>query len=81
MNEDKKPLEVVFAPGCFDSFEGSQEELDEIMAEILRMAESGELTQRSSSVDLDELYDLEPERAQQIIQALDNIDAPIRNLQ
>ena len=81
MNEDKKPLEVVFAPGCFDTFEGSQEELDEIMAEILRMAESGELTQRSTSVDLDELYDLEPERAQQIIQALDNIDAPIRNLQ
>ena len=81
MNEDKKPLEVVFAPGCFDTFEGSQEELDEIMAEILRMAESGELTERSSSVDLDELYDLEPERAQQIIQALDNIDAPIRNLQ
>jgi hypothetical protein len=40
--EDKK-LEVVFAPGCFDDFEGTQEELDAFVAEIYKLIESGEL--------------------------------------
>lgn len=34
MTESKKPLEVKFAPGCFDQFDGTQEELDALMAEI-----------------------------------------------
>ena len=33
-NEDKKPLKVVFAPGCFDHLDVTQEELDELMAEL-----------------------------------------------
>ena len=53
--EEKKPLEIVFAPGCFDDFEGTQEELDEMIAEI------GELFERASPVDLDELSDEELE--------------------
>ena len=59
--EEKKPLEIVFAPGCFDDFEGTQEELDEMIAEINRMAETGELFERASPVDLDELSDEELE--------------------
>jgi NADH:ubiquinone oxidoreductase subunit B-like Fe-S oxidoreductase len=53
---DKKP-EVVFMPGCFDGFEGTQEELDELMAEIHRMAESGELFEQAvplEDADFDE---------------------------
>ena len=34
MTDSKKTLEVRFAPGCFDQFDGTQEELDELMAEI-----------------------------------------------
>jgi hypothetical protein len=34
---DCKTLKVEFAPGCFDDFEGSQEELDELIAEITKM--------------------------------------------
>lgn len=41
MDEDK--LKIVFEPGAFDEFEGTQAELDELIAEITRMAESGEL--------------------------------------
>jgi hypothetical protein len=33
----KKELKVVFAPGAFDQFEGTQEELDELQNEILSM--------------------------------------------
>ena len=50
----KKPLKIEFAPGCFDSFDGTQEELDEIIAEIQRMADSGELEANAIPVDLDE---------------------------
>lgn len=56
MTEQKKP-EIVFMPGCFDSFEGTQEELDEMIAEIKRMAESGELFEKSTAVDIDSIMD------------------------
>lgn len=69
-NEDKK-LKIEFAPGAFDDFEGTQEELEEMIAEITRMAESGELFEQSTPVDFDELLEDNPEWAEKII---DNID-------
>jgi hypothetical protein len=54
--EDKK-LELVFAPGCFDNFEGTQEELDGLVQEIQRMFDSGEFMEKSTPVNLDELDD------------------------
>jgi hypothetical protein len=54
--EDKK-LELVFAPGCFDDFEGTQEELDGLVQEIQRMFDSGEFMEKSTPVNLDELDD------------------------
>jgi hypothetical protein len=53
--EDRKAIKVEFAPGCFDSFEGSQEELNDLMAEIHRMVETGELFEKGVAVDFDEL--------------------------
>ena len=52
--EEFKTLKIEFAPGCFDAFEGSQEELDELVAEITRMAQSGELLEKSRKIDFDE---------------------------
>lgn len=56
MTQEKKP-EIIFMPGCFDSFEGTQEELDEMIAEIKRMAETGELFEKSEFVDIDSILD------------------------
>lgn len=56
---EKKQMKIIFEPGCFDSFEGTQEELDELIAEITRMAESGELEANARPVDLDNEEDLE----------------------
>lgn len=56
MTEKKKP-ELVFMPGCFDSFEGSQEELDELLAEIQRLVDTGEIFEKSQPVDIDSLLD------------------------
>jgi hypothetical protein len=36
----KKQIKIEFAPGAFDQFDGTQQELDEFIAELHRMAES-----------------------------------------
>lgn len=53
----KKPTKISFAPGCFDNFAGTQEELDALIAEIQQLADSGELEFRATVVDLDDLDD------------------------
>lgn len=53
MTDKDKSLKVVFEEGCFDSFDGTQEELDAIVAEVQRLVESGELLE--NSVELDEV--------------------------
>ena len=59
---DKKPIEIVFAPGCFDNFDGTQEELEELIQQIRDMANSGELLEKGTLVTMDEMdipgYDL-----------------------
>ena len=57
-NNENKPMKIVFAEGCFDDFEGTQEELDELVAHIQQLAESGELFEKSMPVDnLEEIED------------------------
>ena len=79
MTEEKKP-EIVFAPGCFDSFEGSQEELDELINEIKRLVETGEIFERSTPLDVDSLEDEDPELAEKLA-ATFNEESNKRNLQ
>lgn len=75
-NEDVKP-EIVFAPGCFDTFEGTQEELDALKADILKMFE-GKTTQEimadSRLMDVEDIMDLPEEVQQQIADALNGDD-------
>lgn len=70
---EKKKLEVVFAPGCFDDFEGTQEELDELLTEINRLVESGELFERSVPMDLSDL-DLSEEELEELLDELEDED-------
>ena len=65
----KKPVKIEFVPGAFDSFEGTQEELVAFIAELQRMAESGELEQQSVSLDSDEAWLELTEEEQAIISA------------
>ena len=52
-NNENKPMKIVFAQGCFDDFEGTQEELDELVAHITALAESGELFEKATPVEGD----------------------------
>ena len=65
----KNPVKIEFAPGAFDSFEGTQEELDAFIAELQRMAESGELEEHSMSLDDEEAWMELTEEEQAIISA------------
>jgi hypothetical protein len=77
MSDNKKPLKIEFAPGVFDNFEGTQQELDEIMSNIQNMFANmspEELSANSRSVSLDDLEELDEETQQQILSALDDLD-------
>lgn len=68
-----KPIKVEFAPGCFDSFEGTQEELDAMMVELQHMLTTmspEELMERSRPLDIDALMEEDPEHAEHILRVL-----------
>jgi hypothetical protein len=45
---------IIFAPGCFDAFDGTQEELDGLIADIKNMAESGTLMDNATKLSDEE---------------------------
>jgi hypothetical protein len=54
MTDKDGKVEIVFAPGCFDNFDGTQEELDEFLASIHAMVESGEIFEKARLIDFDD---------------------------
>lgn len=77
-NKVKLPngMELVFAPGCFDTFEGTQEELDELVKEITESFVSGEALTEAKSIE-----DLSDEEIEEILSEIDDDDTPSRILQ
>ena len=69
---DKKKVHITFAPGAFDNFDGTQAELDALVAEVQRLAESGELEEMSVPLDGD-WDELSEEDRELINQALENM--------
>jgi hypothetical protein len=70
----KKKMKIEFAPGAFDTFDGTQEELDALVAELERLAESGELEE--NSVALEDWDDLDEEDRAIIEDALERQQPP-----
>lgn len=50
-------LKIEFAPGCFDQFEGTQEELDELISSIKEMFASGKAQELARPLDMEDLSD------------------------
>jgi hypothetical protein len=78
-DSNPQPMQLEFAPGCFDEFDGTQAELDEFIAELQRMFKSGEFAKQSRPVTEDSFQELSPEMQQKLIDFLDN-EPPNRNL-
>ena len=70
----KKKIKIEFAPGAFDTFDGTQEELDALVAELQRMAESGELEENSMA--LEDWEDLDDDDRAIIEEALERQQPP-----
>ena len=68
-------IKLVFAPGCFDDFDGTQEELDEFIALIQSKVEDGSILEDAQPLDEDDLTD---EQLARIGAMMNNTD---RNLQ
>jgi uncharacterized coiled-coil DUF342 family protein len=54
MSDDTKDLNLVFAPGCFDDFDGTQEELDALVQEIYDTFNKGDWMQEAETLDPEE---------------------------
>jgi hypothetical protein len=76
MTNEKKPMKIEFAPGCFDQFDGTQEELDEMIAQIQQMFDNGEFEENSRLLTEDDLDDLDPEAIKQIMSIIENEELP-----
>ena len=74
MSEQDKELEVRFAPGVLDEFEGTQEELNEFIAEIKNLALRGDLQKNSRPVDMDALAEQDPELHELLVRKLKDIE-------
>lgn len=79
--DEIKELKIEFAPGCFDNFEGTQEELDALIADIKNMLVSGEILENSRELSEDDFAELPLEVQEQIARTVLEIDdAPKRTL-
>jgi len=75
MTNEKKELKIEFAPGCFDGFEGTQEELDELIADIKNMIASGELAENGRELTEEDFDELPVEVQEQISKSFEGIDS------
>ena len=52
-------LKLVFTEGCFDNFNGTEEELAAMLADIHQMVEDGTIMDHATPLTLDEAEELE----------------------
>jgi hypothetical protein len=71
MSQDKPKMKVEFAPGCFDDFEGTQEELEEFQRLIQAGFESGDFLEESEELTDEMFAELSEEDQERILAALD----------
>jgi hypothetical protein len=79
-NSQKSKVE--FAPGAFDDFDGTQEELDALQKELVEMFSNltpEELAEQSRAVDFEELMEEDPALAEKLLNSFN--EEPTRKLQ
>jgi len=69
-----REIKVVFQPGCFDNFDGSQEELDSLVKQIQDMIGDGSLFENSKELTEEDLDDLPDDLRESILRDLEMID-------
>ena len=71
---NEQTRKIVFAPGCFDDFEGTQAELDAFVAEIVKMLtdadENGQVALSDNFMAVPHIYDDDDEEEVAAVEAL-----------
>lgn len=67
-------LKLVFAPGCFDNFEGTQEELDALVKEIEQGFSDGSFLEKATPVDLDNIDEMSDEELEALMKLINAVD-------
>lgn len=71
---DDKKVKIEFLPGAFDNFEGTQEELDELIAELTKSVEDGSFLDKSVFIDMEQLAEEDPELFETLSKRLSELD-------
>ena len=69
-----KDFKIEFAPGCFDEFEGSQEELDQLVKDILDIVSEGSMVDNPNVLTVEDLDDLPDDLREFILRDLEMIE-------
>jgi len=80
MTDDKEDkIKITFAPGALDEFDGTQEELDEFIAELEQMANDGSLLEKAEpyKLDPDDMSDRELQALNEMLEDLSHLDEDV----
>jgi hypothetical protein len=77
---DLEDWNLEFAPGCFDDFEGTQEELDALIEHIKEIFAAGKFLTESRPLTEEEFESLNETTQLKLLGMLDEDQAPKRNL-
>jgi len=69
-----REIKIVFQPGCFDNFDGSQEELDSLVKQIQGMIGDGSLFENSREMTEEDFDDLPDDLRESILRDLEMIE-------
>lgn len=69
-----KEIKVNFLPGSLDEFDGTQDELNDLVAEIKNLVLHGDLLENSHPVDMDALAEDDPELYEILTDRMNKID-------
>lgn len=67
-------VDITFDPNCEFPVDMTQEELDELITSIKKLAEDGILERNSTEIDLDKLKEEDPELYQSLISCLEHME-------
>jgi hypothetical protein len=76
----EQEMQIEFAPGCFDEFEGTQEELDELVEHIKQGFRSGKFAEKARPLTDEEFESLNKTTQLKLLGMLDPNELPKRNL-
>jgi hypothetical protein len=79
-DQEMQEMQLEFAPGCFDDFEGTQEELDQLVEHIKQGFRSGKFAKESRPLTDEEFESLNKTTQLKLLGMLNSDETPKRDL-